>query len=449
MTDSLGNQLASLKNDLDRLPEAEEPPSTTLQIIRSNQQEQDWQRLLFNYLSPDESHGLDHALLEHILSALSDRDDLGFTFSRLDLADAQLKQEVKIPNDRRPDAVVWASESWFICWELKINATEGEDQTRDYVDAESFQSIDPAKEDVPDSGHYYLYLAPEDASPPGAEEFVPISWSWVADQIQTFLAESHGEYPARTSAQLETFVGTIQSEIMTTEYQENQQEKAELYFEHYDAVTEAQEAFENRWDWFSNNWGNQLAEAMDDVEPVEIPSLRDADVAVELAQPSTEDERWVFTQSDSDWAVIFKRGWLRHKDDLSNIYSPDENRDDIWIMLSHRLEKNREKAIRDRLLEFNLIYGLGNSENFSDKFGQKFINKVENSNDEMPSSVSVPGSRGNPLTATYDIPMREQDDFFEEYVAALSNAFHDLVIENREIITLIDEAYEESLEVFD
>ena len=89
MTDSLADQLAGLKSDLDRLPEAKEPPSTTLQIIRNNQQEQDWQRLLFHYLSPDEPHGLNHALLEYILSALSDRDDLGFTFSRLDLANVQ------------------------------------------------------------------------------------------------------------------------------------------------------------------------------------------------------------------------------------------------------------------------------------------------------------------------------------------------------------------------
>jgi hypothetical protein len=309
VTDSLENQLAILKNDLDRLPEAEEPPSTTLQIIRNNQQERDWQQLLFHYLSTDESHGLNRALLEHILSALSDRDDLGFTFSRLSLADVQVEQEVKIPNGRRPDAVVWASEDWFICWELKINSSEGEDQTRDYVDAESFQSIDLSKEDVPDSGHHYVYLAPMDASPPGAEEFVPISWRWIADQIQTFLAESHGEYPARTIAQLETFVGTIQSETMTTEYQENQQEKAELYFEYYSEIAEAQEAFENRWEWFANNWGNQLVEAMDVVEPVEIPSLRDTDIAVEITQPSIEDETWVFRQGGSEWAGIFKKGW--------------------------------------------------------------------------------------------------------------------------------------------
>lgn len=449
MPDKIASQLAGLKDDLDRLPEAEEPPPTTLQIIRNNQQEEYWQRLLFHYLSPDEPHGLDHALLEHILSELSNRDDLEFLFSRLDLADAQVEQEVIVSNGRRPDAVVWASEDWFICWELKINAPEDEDQTRDYVDADSFQSIGLAKEDVPDSDHHYVYLAPKDASPPEAEEFVQVPWIWVADQIQAFLNESHGEYPARTTAQLEQLIETIQSELKMTNYQKNQQEKAELYFEYYEAITEAQEAYENQWDWFANNWGNQLAETMDGAEPVEISALRDVDVAVEFTQPPIEDERWVFRQGESDWAGIFKKGWWRHEDDLSDIYTADENRDDIRVYLTHRLEKNREKAIKDNLLQLRLIYGLGIDDQFGDEFRQRFTNKVENSNEEMPSSVSVPGIRSSPLTATYDIPVREYDDFFEAYIAALDDALQDLVIENHEIITFIDEAYEESLEVLD
>lgn len=449
VTDSLADQLAGLKSDLDRLPEAKEPPSTILQIIRNNQQEEEWQQLLFHYLSQDEPHGLDHAFLEHILSALSGRDDLDFTFSGLDLADVQVKQEVTIPNGRRPDAVVWASEEWFICWELKINAPEDEDQTQDYADADSFQSINVTKKDVPENGQHYVYLAPKDASPPEAEEFVHVSWRWIAEQIQTFLNEGHGGYPSRTTAQLEQFIGTIQNEVTMTDYQENQQEKAELYFEYYDAITEAQEAYEDRWDWFANNWGSLLAKTMDSAELIEIPALRDTDIAVELTQPATEDETWIFTHSDSDWASFYKEGWFRHKDNLSNIYTPDQNRDDIWVLFCHRLEKNREKAIKDNLLQIRLINGIGNSDEFNDKFRQKFITKVENSNNEMSSSVNVPGTRSSPLTATYNIPVREYDDFFEAYVAALDDAFYDLVIENGQIITLIDEAYEESLEVFD
>jgi hypothetical protein len=84
-----------------------------------------------------------------------------------------------------------------------------------------------------------------------------------------------------------------------------------------------------------------------------------------------------------------------------------------------------------------------------DMFKEELTTKVENSDNGIPSAVSVGGRRSNPLTATYDIPVRDHDDFFEAYVAALRDTLRSLVIENREITTLIDEAYEESLEVFD
>jgi hypothetical protein len=190
---------------------------------------------------------------------------------------------------------------------------------------------------------------------------------------------------------------------------------------------------------------------MDDVEPVEISSLRDADVAVELAQPSIEDEQWVFRQGQKypDWAGIFKSGWWRHRDDFSDIYTHAEDKnDDVRITLYHRPKENREQAVRDRLLEVQLWHATG-QDDFANSFKEKLTSKVNKRDTEIPPSVSVTGNRGKPLTATYDIPVREQDDFFEEYVAALAEAYRDLVIENREIITLIDEAYEESLEVFD
>ena len=64
MPTSLEYELVELKGKLTSLPEATEPPPTTLQIIRRYQQEQDWQRLLMFFLTPDEPHGLETDLLE-------------------------------------------------------------------------------------------------------------------------------------------------------------------------------------------------------------------------------------------------------------------------------------------------------------------------------------------------------------------------------------------------
>jgi len=448
VTDSLTDQLAGLKSDLDRLPEAKEPPSTTLQIIRNNQQEQDWQRLLFHYLSPDGPHGLDHALLDHILSALSDRDDLGFTFSRVGLTDVQVEQEVKIPNDRRPDAVVWASEDWFICWELKINAAEGEDQTQDYVDAESFQSINLTKEDVPDDDHYYVYLAPEDASPPGAEEFVQISWRWIADQIQTFLNESHGEYSARTTAQLEELIGTIQSEVTMTNYQENQQEKAQLYFDYYDELQDVQSAFENQWNDFIDNWGLRLVQALDCAEIVEIPDLSDTHVAIEQETQTGESTRWIFRQGHS-WAGIAKERWRRQRSgEQGIIYGSLDDDDYAHITLYHRLEKNREKAIRDGVLELTLWHGNSTDDQFYKLVNERVSNKIDEREYELPTNINLTGRTESILTATHNLPVTKHDNFFDAYTVSLRDALIDLTGDNRELTTIITESFEESLEEY-
>ena len=213
---SVEKQLQELVQRLNRLPDTNEPPPTTLQILGRNHQERDWQRLLFHFLSPGKGHGLDHALLEHVLSLLSERNDLGYTFSRLDLQDIKVETEVVTSNDTRPDAVLWLPGDWFICWELKLTASETHKQTKAYVDASSFPAIGLSKDDVPADNRYYIYLAPESASPPEANEFVQISWEWIASELQAFLAKGQGGHPARTTAQLDDFISTIQQELTMT-----------------------------------------------------------------------------------------------------------------------------------------------------------------------------------------------------------------------------------------
>lgn len=80
-------------------------------------------------------------------------------------------------------------------------------------------------------------------------------WKWITDQFETFLRGSHGAYPARTTGQLTDFLDTIRSELTMTQYQETQREKAQLYCDHYDEITEVKQAFENRWERLSTNWG--------------------------------------------------------------------------------------------------------------------------------------------------------------------------------------------------
>lgn len=442
---SVENRLHELVKRLNRLPETDEPPPTTLQILRRSHQEQDWQRILFHFLSSKEGHGLNDALLEHLLKSLSERGDLNYTFSRLDLQDIKVETEVVTSNDTRPDAILWLPGDWFICWELKLWASETAEQTKAYIDASSFPAIDLSKNDMPADNHHYIYLAPENASPPKANEFVQISWKWIGSELQAFLAKSQGRYPARTTAQLDDFISTIQQELSMTDHQENQQEKAQLYFDYYDELQDVESAFENQWDDFTDNWGLRLARELDSVEIVEIPSLSDNHVGIEL---NPDSARWIFRQGSS-WAGIAKEQWRRLKtDDHPVIYGVPDDDNYAHITLYHRLEKNRKKAIRDGVLELTLWHGNSSDDDFYKLVNDRVGKKIDEREYEIPPTVDLTNRTGNILTATYNIPIAEHDDFFDAYTAGLGDAFVDLAAENSELITIITEAFEESLDEY-
>lgn len=447
MSESLKRRIEKLTNQLNRLPEPEEPPPTTLQVLGRHHKEQDWQRLLFHFLSPDEGHGLKQALLEHLLSALSERDDLEYNLSRLDLHDIQVETEVVTSNETRPDAVLWLQDEWFICWELKLWASETQAQTRAYIDASSFPAIDLSKDDIPVANRHYIYLAPENASPPAANEFVQISWEWIASEFETFLAKSHGGYPARTTAQLDDFLSTIKQELTMTEFQENQQEKAKLYFDYYDELQEVQNAFEDEWDEFADNWGLRLARELDRAEIVDITDLPDSHVAIELKPESSKSRRWVFRQGNS-WAGIAKEQWRRRTDNGSVIYSARDDDKYAHITLYHRLEKNRKKAIKNGVLELTLWHGTSSDSEFHLMVQERVSDTIEQRGYELPSQLNLTGRSGSILSATYNIPTAEYDDFFDAYTAGLKNAFVDLVIEKGNLITIIDESFNEALEEY-
>lgn len=87
---SIEQELAELSTQLAALPEADEPPPTTLQVLGRSHQERDWQQLLVHFLTPNTAHGLGPAVLEHLLMALSDRPELDYAFSRFDLETTQV-----------------------------------------------------------------------------------------------------------------------------------------------------------------------------------------------------------------------------------------------------------------------------------------------------------------------------------------------------------------------
>lgn len=58
--------------------------------------------------------------------------------------------------------------------------------------------------------------------------------------------DGYGQYPARTTAQLEDFTTAINRELTMTDYQEHEREKAQMYLDYYDETSEAKQAYEWR-----------------------------------------------------------------------------------------------------------------------------------------------------------------------------------------------------------
>ena len=442
--ESIEQQLQELTRQLESFPETKEPPPTTLQVLGSSQSERAWQQLLVHFLQADQTHGFDHDVTEHLLGALSKREDVAYSYSRLDLETLQVEQEV-ITDQGRPDIVMWSSEDWFICWELKVTASEGDDQTQRYVDVDSFEGIGLKKQDIPENGHHYVYLAPADATAPDASEFVHVSWEWLADELQTFLTESFGEYPMRATAQLDDLITTVRSELTMTKYKENRNEKLKLYTKYADEIHELQSIFDEEWNQLADEWGERLANTLDTGE-IEASSAVPDEYVSFLLERDDQPERWVFRQGHSDWAVLFKDGWWRQIETEDHTYV--RNRPDARVLFTHRLERHREDAILDQELKFYLRNTPPNPDGFFETFASYFVDEEKKDRilSVAPERMELTGKSRMVMQGTYPIDVAGHETFFEAYICAVKDAFVDNVVENEEFIRTIDEIYEESFE---
>ncbi|SNR56679.1 PD-(D/E)XK nuclease family protein [Halorubrum vacuolatum] len=444
MAERIESRLAEIRQQLAVLPKAEEPPPTSLQVLGRSTQERDWQQFLVYFLTPREAHGLDHAVLEHVLAALADREGLEYSFSRFEINDIKIAQEVST-SEGIPDVMLWVPEEWFMCWELKIEASEGQDQTVRYVNVDAFDGIDLDKSEIPSDGHHYVYLTPDEASPPAADDFVQVSWEWIASELQTFLAESYDAYPARTTAQLRDFIDTIRSELTVTDYQENQQEMVELYVKNYDIIADIEAAFNDAWSAFEETWGTRLAQTLDAAELVDDPDVPDEYAAVELEMNGDERRQWTFRQGKSDWSWMFPREWWWKLDEdrpVSNAIKPNAR-----VGFLHRLERNQEDAVRDHTL---IVY-VRNAPSGHEDFYNGFADRFAEARNEIEATIAgtnftVTGNKSNVLRGEYGIKTDGHGDFFEAYLAALARAIDEGVVSNPELIGTIDRLYKTTID---
>lgn len=440
---TLTRRFDKLHRQLSRLPETEEPPPTTLQLLGQSRQEGDWQRFLAYFLSPDAPHGLEHAAIEQFLQGLSERNDIEFEFSRFDLEDIKVATEVPIPNGRL-DLLIWCEDEWFVLCELKIDSSENDGQTPKYASAESFKNVglDPAA--VPKDRWHYLFVTPN-GSLPASSDFIAVEWSWVANQLRTVQESDYGSHPARTTGQLDDFIDTIETELTMTTHERNESEKAGLYVDYYNEINEVQSAFQNEWNDLIDNWGRRLATTLDDArlvdDPDSVPPVPDEDVMLELPDGDGRHRYWLCRQTNGKWSWFFPTDWWTDLEHGEPIYRNEKPNARVGFL--HRPDFDRETVLGNHEFTFYLRNAPSGNDKFYPRFAERF-NSDEAVLAALPENSERRGRKSNVVEGTYDIDVDNNNSLSTGYIDSLATAVDDHILSNHSLIERIDEIYEET-----
>ena len=441
----LQEELRVLERRWRHITDIPESPRTLLGIIEYSLGEQRKaevyaNRLLRYFLDPDEPHGMEADFLRAFLQGLPT--EVGFEEDVYDLSDVQVADQVRIYDEESGrqtaespgfvDLIIEVPNEWFLLIELKFGAGEnsvgsdGPSQTESYFRA---SHLGDRRKTAYESGRYYLYVRPRDE--PEAEEERFSNWSWTSlteNVVSDVLASNAPRYPRRTVTQLREFVDDVQEITGMTEKRASESEKIELYLDHYDAISDVVQTFDDRWKAFTAEWGDRLRDA--------------------LEADGIDASDWTFRVRQSDWAHLFKDGWWRETDQLETIRDRADDRNDVRISFIHRLEQNRDVAVGDRTLIFTFRNCGSNDREFRNRFNRQFDDRSEEIDRALPETAELADERRTLIRATYDIRTDRHDDFFDAYVDALRRAFADHAVENPELLQLLDRTYDEALELY-
>lgn len=451
---ALPDELRTLEQRWEHITSVPESPRSLMSVIEyslgsQRKAEVYVNRLLKYLLDPQEPHGMDVEFLRGFLDGLPA--ELDFREDIHDLSDVVVGEQVWVTERESGDEVssgivdlvVEVPNEWFLLIELKFGAEDT--QTEFYHNDVTHVGGTP-KADC-ESGQYYLYLRPEDR--PEANEPAFTNWTWrsfAEDVLRPFLAENAPRYPQRTVAQLHDLDDDIAEITGMTDQQRNEQERIALYLDHYDAIRDVSETFDDAWERFTSEWAPRLGSVLEDEGLGTASGFEEHVTRFELRREEGATEPWDLRSSSSDWGMVFKDGWWRHTDDLEgSIQSRPDDRNDVRIGFHHRLNADRRNAIADRTLKIYFRNMGANDQSFIDAFSDAFDAREAEIRDALPDEAGVTGNKRDKLVAEYDIDADEHGDFFEAYVAALRTAYLDLVVENEALISIFDDLFGQSL----
>lgn len=454
----IADELRALQRRWDGITDIPEAPRSTMAVIeyglgKQQRAEVYVNRLLCYLLDPGQPHRMGTDFLAAFLNGLPA--DSRFEEDTYDLSDVRVNEQVPVWEDPEAkadsttspgyvDLVLDVPNEWILIIELKFSAAET--GTEFYCTASQYGE---ELLDEYESGQYYLYLHQADQAEASGDCFA--NWTWtdfITDMLIEFIAEKTPHYPQRTVTQLYDLKDDVQNIAGMSQQHDIDQEKVALYLNHYDAISDIVATFDDTWEAYSQQWGQELRDSFTGDAVSSAPNTDDGHPAVTVTRKQTDPERWIFRDTGGDWQHIFKHGWVRREHEPEILEKRADDTNDLRIGLYHRMgeDSNKHTAISDRELRFNFRCMGSNPTEFRDIYNDNFDKRKSAIEDALSGTNAVTtGNKRTMIRGTYPIDATDSEDFFDAYTAALRDGFTELVVENSALIRALTEIFDDSI----
>ncbi|WP_424005607.1 PD-(D/E)XK nuclease family protein (plasmid) [Haloarcula salina] len=393
-SDRLKDKIESHSNEYGSICEKDNP-KRILEILDIQHKEKSWHRLLEYYITPTEQHGFGPDILEAVLETISsEHPSFGIQNQRRELTDVIVESEVSIESGQ-PDLIIYLPNEWLMCIEIKLDAGEGHDQTKRYVEQSWISArFEPGLEEK------YIYLAPKGKSS-DHDSFSDVPWESVIRMIQQTVGQQLGQYPLTSATQLTEFLETAETKLnmKDTHTDSDTIEKARLRLKHADAINETHQAFTSLQEEMINDWPNRL---------------------LQQYQPSEWSEKWNCGRGkDSKHGQIYRTEW-RRGEEMETTANTSEAA--VKLQFVHKIKNAKDLLNGDLIFKIKWPRNKPTDTDLQRAFRDQLMDEKD---DELAQwinehGIKIVNSGGVITKSTYDF---NQDKFPTSYYETLSEAF--------------------------
>jgi len=427
-----------------KLEKKTERPKNIFSILRGPKEEK-YQSALRYFLNPAQPHGFKDTILKAFLEKIEEKtgDHFGTYSSRVKNDHVELETEVNIKgkDDRygRIDLIIAGGPSsqkhpeWAIFVELKVGASEGEEQTERYAYARSwnFNWFENDTLNISElDEHQYVYIKKEMESEAKSDKFESISWANLVQTFEDKIEKGMFDYPHRSVIQFLDFLRSLKEvENMEDEAKkrdlEQVSERLKLYFEQKDLIEKVEEAnrqfqqdFEELADHLHETWEDKLKKIYD------------------------------FTYSD--WSTRQANQKFREYDKVYPNYWSQKDRN-LEVFFTHSTTTN---SLREGELKFRVRLPPQRREhkktnNYGKSFNDLFEGELYDNRERLKDVLNDPdstdlsfGTAGAVLSKKYELI---EKNLYNSYLKNLEKACEEFC-ENEELIEIINECFESAYE---